>query len=310
MNIVQAYTKFKGQMIILISGFSGSGKTKLSKFLSKLFEFKYVKLNEFRLSENDYDKDENYVILKNGDKILNWDNIYASIDWNKFNDYINNNKKNGVVVDGFGFPIKLLKFETDFHIHIKINKKNLLEKREQYVKKKKLDRDIELDRMILNQVTFPIYVKLNEDSKIDKFVNTNDVTEEKIKEDVFFYLMQMIKRWLQNFNASVISDNSYSQNKIKSHEYDTIRDINKDVDKYVDKDINKNKYKTKPKEHYEGDSYVYDEFYYPDKKRILYDFNDEGIDYPTNYRKCFNADKKTTSESDSDSDATYLFTRD
>lgn len=316
MNIVQAYTKFREQMIILVSGFSGSGKTKISKFLSKLFQFKYVKLTEFRLSEQYYDKDENYVTLKNDIKVLNWDNIYASIDWNKFNDTINNNKKNGVIVDGFGFPTKLLNFEPDFHIHIKINKKKLLEKREKYVNKKNINRDIELDKTILNQITYPIYMKLNEEPKI-KFINTNDVSDEKVKEDAFTYLMHAIDTWLQNRstqtrnkNGDDINASNYQSQKPKFMKKNEVG-----IDLKYDTSTGKNnitRNNKKPKPHYEGDSYVYDEFYYPDKKRVLYDFNDEGIDYPDDYRKKNDADKESDSSSDSDSnsDATYLFTTD
>src|SRR5439155_20230118 len=113
MNIVQAYTKFNNQNIILISGFSGSGKTKLAQFLAKLFGFQLVGLSTFYYPEELYATDENYVLLKNGVKVLNWANIYKSVDWDKFNKYIDTVKAKGVVIHGFGFPSQLLKFKPN-----------------------------------------------------------------------------------------------------------------------------------------------------------------------------------------------------
>ena len=108
MNIVQAYTKFKGQHIILISGFSGSGKTKVSRFLSELFNFQHVNLSRFYRSKEVYDVEDNYVTMKDGYKVLDWDNIYRSVDWEKLNDFVNSSKSKGIVLVGFGFPKDLI----------------------------------------------------------------------------------------------------------------------------------------------------------------------------------------------------------
>ena len=134
-NIVEVYTERNKQNIILISGFSGSGKSKFGVFLSKLFNAKLTNLSEFYYSVEQYNKPENYF-EKLGDKTseLDWDNIYKSVDWTTFNDHVDTHKKNGIVVTGFGFPSRLLKFKPDFHIHIKINKENLFKNRDEYIK--------------------------------------------------------------------------------------------------------------------------------------------------------------------------------
>jgi adenylate kinase family enzyme len=222
MNIVQAYSKFKNQFIILISGFSGSGKTKLSKFISDHFKFQHINLSDFYYPKEIYDKKENYFTLKNGTRVLNWDDIYKSVDWDKFNTFVIENKNKGIVVVGFGFPTKLLHFGPDFHIQIKINKNNLLVNRERYIKNhshvknidknttvSSVDNDLHsVDKNILNNITFPIHLKLVEDSKIDKYINANDVSEEKIKEETFNYLMTMINKWLQNRSVNSSENNS------------------------------------------------------------------------------------------------------
>ena len=47
MNIVEAYIKKRKQLIILISGFSGCGKTVIAKNISKDFNISFLNLNNF-----------------------------------------------------------------------------------------------------------------------------------------------------------------------------------------------------------------------------------------------------------------------
>lgn len=294
MNIVQAYIKFKGQCIILISGFSGSGKTKIAKFLSELFKFQYVDQSQFYYSKDMFDRDENYFMLKDGTKVLNWDNIYDSIDWNKFNNFVNSNKNKGLVVVGFGFPDKLLEFEPDFHIQIKINKQNIFANMEKHMEKSEsTDQNINMNKNIFNNITYPMQQKISSESKINKYINTNEISEEKVKEEIFNYLMDMISKWLQRNSSDVSS--------LQEGKKDKDRDTHKEK-----------KNKSKIKVHYEGDADAYDKFYYPNKKRKLYDFNDEGIEYPDEYRKQFedSSSISTTSSDSNNDDAVYLFTRD
>jgi hypothetical protein len=283
MNIVQAYTKFNKQFIILVSGFSGSNKTKLAKFLSGLFGFQLVGLNKFYFTENEYASKENYVTLKTGLEVLNWDNIYKSVDWDKFNDYINSIKDNGVVIYGFGFPTNLLKFKSDYHIHVLVRKQKLIENRSQFIEKhtnENFIKNSEDDKLYLNTIVYPLYINIKKDSKIDEYVSSDEMTEDEMKDSVFKYLMSSIKSWLNEYNSSLNTDKGYKKEKGK----------------------NKSN-KKKPMLHDDDNEYYYDEFYYPDKKRVLYDFNDEGIDYPDEFREKFNADKESTSSIDSDSDS-------
>src|SRR5277367_3527710 len=139
-NIVQAYTKFNNGIVILLSGFSGKGKTKYAKFIADLFGFKLVDLSKFYFPLEVYDKEENYETTKDGRKILKWDNIYESVDWDKFNAYVEEHKKDGLVIYGFGFPSKLLKFTPNFHILIKVSKQKLLENRSEFIEKHTADK--------------------------------------------------------------------------------------------------------------------------------------------------------------------------
>jgi uridine kinase len=47
MNVAEVYNKYNTQLIIIISGLSGSGKTELANNISKLFKIKMIpKLNK------------------------------------------------------------------------------------------------------------------------------------------------------------------------------------------------------------------------------------------------------------------------
>jgi hypothetical protein len=354
MNIVEAYTKFNNQNIILVSGFSGSKKTMAAKFIANIFKFKYSNLADFNYATSTFDVEENRIKLNDNTIILDWDNVYKSVDWNKFNRYVLDNMKDGIVISGFGFPANLLKFKPNFHIHIKISKQALLKNREEYLKKHgelhteqtentetddtDTDTDIEAedadteveedtttedvenieepettntedteqsnqtggieiskngdikvskiggqserqsinmdrDKYILNNITYPHYLKLVSESKIDKFINSTEMNDTQIKDEIFSYLINMIKTWLNEYSSQTQTKQTKQTDNIK----------------------NEGPVKT----HYEGDAYYYDNVYFPDKKRKLYDFNDEGINYPKSYIKKYGAPDKSSSSSSS-----------
>lgn len=299
MNIIEAYTKFKKQYIILISGFSGSGKKKYGKFLANLFKFKYTNLSEFLYPKEIYDKDENYVTLPDGSKILDWDNIYKSINWETFNTHVEIYKVKGIVITGFGFPEEKLKFKTDIQFHLKVPKKNLLDLRHKYLEEHPDDpnnayKGTQTEVLILNQITYPRYMELVENSKFDKIINmvmtdpnnsSNLIMrpDDDIRNEVFKYILDITKKWLDDYNKKEL------------------------LEAKQDKDLPYDGHKVLT---YSGKSYAYDD-YYLNKKLKGYDFNDEGIDCPDYMKKrpveeIVSTDDLTDDSSDSDME--FLFT--
>lgn len=203
MNIVEAFVKIKGHLIVLISGLSGSGKTRLGQNISKLFNMKLI-------NEKDYLK-KNYgelATLPNNVKIINWDSddIY---DWEKLNEDILRNSKKGVIVTGSAFPANKLEFTADFHIHIKLSKQNILKRRLQHSEKHKKEHDIAIQQIIFNNLTYPYYIDAVSRSNINKFINSNDYMisceeagencyDDKIYDSAFDYLMDQIGRNIYN----------------------------------------------------------------------------------------------------------------
>jgi adenylate kinase family enzyme len=399
MNIVEAYTKFNGQNIILISGFSGSGKTKLAKFIADLFKFKLIDQTASYYPLEQFDKPENYVTIKKTIKILDWDDIYKSVDWGRFNRMVKENMKDGVVVIGFGFPTKLLEFKPDFHIHVKINKKTLLANREKYLqehpetnnqykiiatnlaksseirsddltKSNKTDdltestktddltesnetddltestktddltestktddltesnetdnltesnetddltetnetddltefdetddltesnetetdqtggvtepenqkNEISFDRMsveryIIDDVTYPHYIRITEESKIDKYINTNEITEDRVRQEAFSYLINRIGMWIEEYNK-----NKLKERKPKEQNIEGMGTKKQSVEQSAEHLVDRQSV----------------------KRGKLYDFNDEGIDYPDEYREKYGSSSSSSSSS-------------
>lgn len=209
MNIVEAYVKIKGKLIVLISGLPGSGKTKLGKNISDLFKMKLIDTKKY------YKKDYNITkTLPNGTKIINWDSDDA-YDWEVINADINENSKNGVIVCGTAFPTDKLQFSPDHHIQIKLSKQNLLKRRMKHIEKYNKVDDIEttkskqlsttLQQMIFNNVTYPYFIDLTSRSHITKFINANEYVEnphydDQIYDIVFEYLMDQVGK---NINRQI-----------------------------------------------------------------------------------------------------------
>ena len=192
MNIIEKYIEDKKQLIILISGFSGSGKTIIGKSLAKDLKIEFINLNDFYFEDYSGNK------MVGDMKIIDWDNS-ASINWDKFNEKINEIKNKGVIISGFAFPEKLLKFDVDFHVHLKISKDDLIKNRNDYISEredtklndlKNLTPDIE--KRILNAVSFPLYLESLKESKFDKTVMIQYGETKKAYDEIFDYVIYKV----------------------------------------------------------------------------------------------------------------------
>jgi uridine kinase len=200
MNIIEAYIKFNKQLIILISGFSGSGKTLLARKIQRDFKLEFINLNDF-YKEN-FDK---VVDLGHDIKVIDWDDP-ESIDWDKFNEKINSVKDKGVVCSGFGFPIDKVKFEPNFHIRIDIPKAKLIDMRHKYLdenKDNKLNdiKDSRAELLILNKLSYQHHEDIKTKSKYTfkySLFSEEDLDLDKIPnktyDDIFDYLIKEIEK--------------------------------------------------------------------------------------------------------------------
>lgn len=199
MNVVEAYIKYNSQLIILISGFSGSGKTLLAKNIQRDFKIKFLNLNDF--FKSDYSKT---VDLGYDTRVVDWDNPEA-VDWDKFNNEVNQVKDKGVVISGFGFPNDMLKFKLDYHIHLRLSKEKLIKNRHDYLDENKDNplneiKNTKLEMLILNNLSFKHFMNLKDKSTYTFKIDATEQTPDETYDHVFNYLIENIQKNVYNKN--------------------------------------------------------------------------------------------------------------
>jgi uridine kinase len=220
MNIVEAFAKFNKQLIIIISGLSGSGKSKIGSYIERDFKIKHINIDDY--CKKDY---ENYVEVLEGVKINDWDHIDA-YNWDKINERVNDLKSKGVVISGPYVPTDNLNSKQDFHINIKISKQKLIENRHNFIKEnpekcadlvKFLDTPTEL--AIINKVVYPHYLEYGQKSKIDKYINASEMEIDEIYDIIADYLFYKINQYLTEYNEKIVKENVAKMEK-KQYEAD------------------------------------------------------------------------------------------
>jgi broad-specificity NMP kinase len=196
-NIVEKYIQNKDQLIILISGFSGSGKTLLAKNIERDFKISFLNLNDF------YKKDYiNIVDLGNDIKVNDWDNPDA-VDWESFNAKVKELKT--VVISGFGFPNDRIEFKSDFHIYLRISKQKLLENRHNFLEENKDNplndiKDTKTELLILNSLSYKHYMEIKEKSTYTLNTDVTEKTPDTTYDEIFDYLIKQIEKSVYNKN--------------------------------------------------------------------------------------------------------------
>jgi uridine kinase len=190
-NIVEKYIQNNGKLIILISGFSGSGKTLLAKNIERDFKLNFLNLNDF------YKKDYvNIVTLHDNVRVNDWDNP-ESIDWDSFNSKVNELKN--VVVSGFCFPNDLIKFKFDFHIYLRISKQKLIENRQKF-KEENTDNpwneisDPKTELLILNNMSYKHYMNIKEKSTYTFNIDVTEKTPDTTYDEIFNNIIGKIEK--------------------------------------------------------------------------------------------------------------------
>lgn len=215
MNIVEAYLKFNNKLIIIISGLSGSGKSQIASNIERDFKLKKIDIEKYCSPEND-----TIVELSNGIKVKDWDHI-DSYKWNEINDIVTKNESSGVVICGPYFPDNKLTFKTDFHIHIKISKQTLIEKRHEFIKNNPekchelIDfLDTPTETLIINTITYPHYLDYVKESTIHKYINSKDLTIDQIYDQTADFLFNKIQEYLTEYNKNLTTRSSNTSKPI------------------------------------------------------------------------------------------------
>lgn len=200
MSLLDTYITVKKSFIVLISGLSGSGRSQLAKEIERDFKIKLIALDNYCKKENTRIFEVNSEI-----KIKDWDHIDV-YEWDRFNEDVI--EANTVVAYGDYFPTDKLKFTPDYHLHVKISKDKLIEKRKEYIKNnpekcKELLEFIDNNQieLIIKKVTFPYYLEYRGKSKIDKYVSSDTNTVDDMYDQIFKFLMFQMQKYLDEYYA-------------------------------------------------------------------------------------------------------------
>jgi len=194
MNIVEAYIKFSGKLVIFVSGITGCGKSSLAKEIADKFNLKL--LDQYDYMKEGYDEK---ITLSDGTEHINWASDNA-VDWDRLNKDINKDKKSGVVVTGMALIDDKITTKPDIHIHLSISKQLCISKRRAFIEKHKNDYEDDYkylntptELLKMNKMIYPYYLDAKERSKISKFINANEMTSEQIWDAGWDLLMEFFE---------------------------------------------------------------------------------------------------------------------
>lgn len=200
MNIVEAYIKFKGQLLIFISGLPGCGKLSLAKNICRDFKIKII--DQFDYHKKGYDIETN---LSDGTQVVNWYSDEA-IDWDRMNEDIEKFKKDGLIVVGFSLVENKITSAPDYHVHLNIAKQLCMDRRKEFLEKHKDKEeykeeyklvDTQTEKLIMNKLIYPYYLESIPKSKINKFINLNNTDDDQVYDIAFEALIDVINKFLQ-----------------------------------------------------------------------------------------------------------------
>ena len=292
MNVIEAYIKYHGQLIILVSGLSACGKTILAQNLSSDFKIPMIKQREF------YKKDYNKTVKLSTDKeIIEWDSNDA-IDWDKLNDKIAKEGMNGIVLVGTAFPKDKITFRPEYHFHVSVSKQNCLDQRGKVLEENKDKYPQEYEefkdgtaKLVMDEVTYPYYKKSIEESIINKFFNSNKFSQNEMTGQAFDMVIELIEKFLY---------------KDRKNDKDDTKEKDDSKEKYSKEKYSKEKNNTDKKEKYNaGPKMKYDSKAEYDRFNLSRGVNNdkrEKLGRPFDTTDISNAYSVTDTNTDSDSD--------
>lgn len=160
--LVQKYLEINGQLLICISGMSGSGKSYIAEQLSNLLNIKHIDQDTFYIHPSKMPK----VRLSDGKSYTNWDSE-DSINLKLMNNEIDKYIKKGIIFSGFSCRNGWFDHSINVQIHLEITKETSYQRRYEQGKNQKHG------AIIVNEMVYPFYLETLEQSKIDYTIDTN-----------------------------------------------------------------------------------------------------------------------------------------
>lgn len=188
MDIVRAFIKNNDQLLIFITGYSGSGKTVHAEELSKDYKIKILYIKDYRKTDPEIH------------------NKYATelIDIDRLNSDIEKYIKEGLIVSGFPIDTKIINHKINIYINLSINMSKYIENQ---LKSDNVDREnIEKNYNIIA----PLYNKLIKETKVNKFINVSKFESDG---EVYDHLFDSINNIIENNLYKDRKDLRYDKDK-------------------------------------------------------------------------------------------------
>lgn len=167
-QLCSEYLKRNGQLLIVVSGLSGAGKTYQAQRLAKLLKLTHIDQDRFYKSCNQMPD----ITFSNGIEMKNWDCL-ESLDFKRQNQMIDRHVRQGVIFSGFACRQHVFEHHIDLHIHLQITPSTCYERR-QYQGKD----DPELGQLIIDELVYPFYVETLKSSRIDHIIDANEMSKQ------------------------------------------------------------------------------------------------------------------------------------
>ncbi len=212
MNILEAYIKKYGQIIILILGLPCTNKSEIAKELEFDLNLPIINSNDYLIENKYIEKEHNGIKFK----------IYESsenYDWKKLNEKVNDLKSTGVIIYGNYIDNTMIDWKFDFCFFYSMNttlcKKNLFEK-----KMLDFNESEEKSNVYFEKIFNPFYDDLKKNIKINKFYNIKEDTSfDVIYDEIFDNLMSLIQKKLTNPEDGLSRNKKKINKKFKKNKY-------------------------------------------------------------------------------------------
>lgn len=188
MNILEAYIKKYGHLIILILGLPCSNKSEIAKELGIDLNLPIININDYLIKDKYKEitiKDFKFKIYEDPD----------NYDWDKLNDDVNKSQSTGLIIYGNYIDSNKIDWDIDFSFFYSMNN-NLCKK--MLIENKFLEKIADSEEKIKiywNDIFIPLYEELKLNLKIKKYYNLKeDSTFNESYDNIFDYLMELIQQ--------------------------------------------------------------------------------------------------------------------
>jgi hypothetical protein len=189
MNILEAFIKKYGQLIILILGLPCSNKSEIAKELKIDLKLSILNINDYLIKDKFTEVEYDEVKFKIYEDTNNY-------DWDKLNNDVNELKISGVILYGNYIDSEKINFVYNFAFFYSINN-NMCKKI--LIENNILKIDIQKNEKIyFEKIFYPKYDELKKNIKFIKFYNIKDDTKfDESYDSIFNLLMELIQSKLK-----------------------------------------------------------------------------------------------------------------